>query len=49
MVLSRALKLQRPEWFEAKQAINGVELTEQEKSELMPFTNGQYGDDSWER
>ncbi|HGM9746662.1 TPA: type I restriction endonuclease subunit R [Proteus mirabilis] len=33
----QSLKLQRPEWFEAKQAIDGVELTEQEKSELMPL------------
>lgn len=27
----KRLKLQRPEWFEAKQAIDGVTLTEQEK------------------
>ncbi|MBP6122803.1 MULTISPECIES: type I restriction endonuclease subunit R [Providencia] len=39
--LYQSLKLQRPEWFEAKLAIDGVELTEQEKSELMrlPMVN----------
>ena len=37
----KSLKLQRPEWFEAKQAIDGVTLTEQEKKELMslPLVN----------
>lgn len=37
----KSLKLQRPDWFEAKQAIDGASLTEQEKKELMslPLVN----------
>jgi type I restriction enzyme R subunit len=37
----KSLKLQRPEWFKAKQAIDGVTLNEQEKKELMslPLVN----------
>ncbi|HHA1281879.1 TPA: type I restriction endonuclease subunit R [Enterobacter asburiae] len=37
----KSLKLQRPDWFEAKQAIDGATLTEQEKKELMslPLVN----------
>jgi len=37
----QSLKLQRPEWFEAKQAIEGVSLTEQELKELwsLPLVN----------
>ncbi|ENM5826951.1 type I restriction endonuclease subunit R [Vibrio metoecus] len=31
------VKVLRPEWFEEKQAIDGVELTEKDKEELMPL------------
>ena len=40
--LYNMLKVKRPEWFEPKVAPDGVELTEQEKKDLMPMPMCQF-------
>ena len=43
------LKAIRPAWFEVKQAIDGVQLTDAESKELIPSEMSAHGDDAQQR